>query len=43
MDIEYLKECLQRRIDLKNLYPKLIGRHILFDVNLKKIKSGIKC
>tara|TARA_Y100000389_G_scaffold178006_1_gene190775 strand:- start:10336 stop:10674 length:339 start_codon:yes stop_codon:yes gene_type:complete len=42
MDINYLKESLQRRIDLKNLYPKLIGRHNFFDGNLEKIKSGIK-
>lgn len=42
MDIEYLKECLQRRIELKDLYPKLLGRHNFFDENLEKIKSGIK-
>jgi hypothetical protein len=42
MDITYLKECLQKRIELKSLYPKLIGRHNYFDENIDKLMEGIK-
>lgn len=42
MDITYLKECLKKRIELKSLYPKLIGRHNYFDKNVDKLIKGIK-
>lgn len=42
MDINYLKECLKRRIELKSLYPRLTSRHNFFDDYSGKLKKGIK-
>tara|TARA_A100001011_G_scaffold264813_1_gene273520 strand:- start:2204 stop:2539 length:336 start_codon:yes stop_codon:yes gene_type:complete len=42
MDINYLKECLKRRIELKEMYPILIGRHNFFDKNQAKLNKGIE-
>tara|TARA_Y100000992_G_C21208715_1_gene464345 strand:+ start:124 stop:453 length:330 start_codon:yes stop_codon:yes gene_type:complete len=42
MDINYLKKCLKKRIELKALYPRLTGRHIFFDEHFGKLEKGIK-
>ena len=42
MDINYLKECLKKRIELKSLYPALTSRHNFFDDHFNKLERGIK-
>jgi hypothetical protein len=42
MELEYLKSCLKKRVNLTRLYPQLKGRHDFFNDHLEKVNEGIE-
>ena len=42
MELEYLKSCLKKRLELSRLYPQLKGRHDFFNDHLEKVNEGIE-
>ena len=42
MELEYLKSCLKKRVNLTCLYPQLKGRHDFFNDHLEKLNECIE-